>query len=235
MYGRKFSAAGNSWPHLSDIELPDPEFFGSGSIELILGADTFSLLVLEGVRKGGPGEPIALKTLLRWIVSGETGKGNSSSSVRALQCSVDEELSVAVRRFWEQEEVLHDSPARSRDDEKCLLHFAETHSRRDDGRYVVRLPFATVPPDLSDTRQAALRTLLGAERRFYRDEAFRRLYERFMREYLELGHMTTVATIEGGAASGLRFLPHHGVFREASSSTKLRVVFNSSLRAHDGR
>lgn len=186
------------------------------------------------MRKGGADEPIALNTLLGWVVSGEIAKDTSLSAVSVLQCSIDDELSASVRRFWEQEKVPKGRPPLTPQEQKCLEHFGTTHSRRGDGRYVVRLPLASDVPDLHDTRYTAARSLLSTERRFQRDTAFQKLYKDFMNEYEELEHMTPVATAKRVVGNRLCFLPHHGVFREASATTKLRVVFNGSQRTRAG-
>ncbi|XP_025268215.1 uncharacterized protein LOC112639179 [Camponotus floridanus] len=51
-----------------------------------------------------------------------------------------------------------------------------------------------------------------------------------MQEYEDLKHMSPVNTV--GTAGC--YLPHHGVLRQSSSSTKLRVVFNGSQRTTSG-
>ncbi|RLU24799.1 hypothetical protein DMN91_002889 [Ooceraea biroi] len=54
-------------------------------------------------------------------------------------------------------------------------------------------------------------------------------YSKFLREYRELGHMRLVTT-PGLPQQREFFLPHHGVTRESSSTTKLQVVFNGSQK-----
>lgn len=68
------------------------------------------------------------------------------------------------------------------------------------------------------------------ERRCNHDPQFGTLYRTFMREYEELKHMSPINT--GNALKC--YLPHHGVLRQSSSSTKLRVVFNGSQRINAG-
>lgn len=41
----------------------------SDLIDIIIGADLFGQLVLDGVRRGSPGEPTAQNTTLGWILS----------------------------------------------------------------------------------------------------------------------------------------------------------------------
>ncbi|XP_024870700.1 uncharacterized protein LOC112453905, partial [Temnothorax curvispinosus] len=71
------------------------------------------------------------------------------------------------------------------------------------------------------------------ERRCDQDSRFGELYRAFMQEYEDLQHMTEVSTTEDNT-TGKCYLPHHGVFKEASSTTKLRVVFNGSQRTKSG-
>ncbi|XP_011868288.1 PREDICTED: uncharacterized protein LOC105562229, partial [Vollenhovia emeryi] len=70
------------------------------------------------------------------------------------------------------------------------------------------------------------------EAKLSRDRSLRDLYVDFMRQYADLGHMTRVLTATG--PSPVCYLPHHGVLREASSTTKLRVVFNGSATLPTG-
>lgn len=73
-----------------------------------------------------------------------------------------------------------------------------------------------------------------AERRFQGDVGFQQLYQEFLNEYERLGHMSPMASISASSEKQVCFLPHHGVVREASASTKLRVVFNGSARTRAG-
>ncbi|XP_071653530.1 uncharacterized protein [Temnothorax longispinosus] len=64
------------------------------------------------------------------------------------------------------------------------------------------------------------------ERKCQRDSRFGELYRQFMREYEELKHMELAFV---SPVNDIKcYLPHHGVIRESSTSTKLRVVFNGS-------
>ncbi|XP_055951616.1 uncharacterized protein LOC129987689 [Argiope bruennichi] len=53
-----------------------------------------------------------------------------------------------------------------------------------------------------------------------------------LEEYAALGHMERV--MEDGLPETNYFLPHHGVYREGSTSTPLRVVFNASSPSSNG-
>ena len=51
------------------------------------------------------------------------------------------------------------------------------------------LPFKTSPSVLGDSYPKAVQRMHSIERKFVRDPKFAALYNSFMREYLELGHM----------------------------------------------
>lgn len=55
-----------------------------------------------------------------------------------------------------------------------------------------------------------------------------------MQQYASLGHMTPVTAAADGSLNRINYLLHHGVMRESSSTTKLRVVFNGSTRTSGG-
>lgn len=72
--------------------------------------------------------------------------------------------------------------------------------------------------------QQGLRRIL---RRFSTDKAYHALYSSFISEYEELQHMVLIP-LSALAPTPIYYLPHHGVLREDSITTKLRVVFNGS-------
>ncbi|GJQ78894.1 hypothetical protein Trydic_g65 [Trypoxylus dichotomus] len=58
------------------------------------------------------------------------------------------------------------------------------------------------------------------------------MYANFMEEYETLGHMTKLESVDN--TKPCYYLPHHGVFKESSLTTKLRVVFNASAPSSSG-
>jgi hypothetical protein len=59
-------------------------------------------------------------------------------------------------------------------------------------------------------------------------------YSAFLEEYLQLGHMTPVTEDQDKKDVPHFYMPHHGVVKETSSTTKLRVVFNGSEKSSNG-
>ncbi|XP_062542491.1 uncharacterized protein LOC134210458 [Armigeres subalbatus] len=108
-------------------------------------------------------------------------------------------------------------------------HYERTTSRDESGRYIVKLPFNQNKSQLGDSLETARVRFNRLLRSFANDEKKKR-YTEFMDEYLELGHMVEVHD----KPEDCYFLPHHAVYKESSSSTKIRVVFDASAKTTSG-
>ncbi|XP_076660104.1 uncharacterized protein LOC143363391 [Halictus rubicundus] len=231
------TACPNAWPHLANLEMADPEITSRQPIELLLGADVYALILREGLRTGAAGAPIAQATTLGWIVTGPPGESESSPSNPrriVLHCAVDDDISTLLQKFWSLEEVVAppSSSELTADEDECENHFARTHTRDRTGRYIVRLPFKRALSVLGDSRRTAAAMLSKLERRFLNAEDLAEKYRSFLDEYLQLNHMEIATGIREN--SKIFYLPHHGVWRESSTTTKLRVVFNGSSKTTTG-
>lgn len=76
--------------------------------------------------------------------------------------------------------------------------------------------------------------LLALERRLSRNSRLREQYVEFMDDYHNLGHMEVVPQAEVDREDAY-YLPHHAVFKDTSSGSKIRVVFNASHRTSSGQ
>ena len=59
-------------PHLKDLKLADPVFGRPGKIDILLGIDVYTDVLLHGRRSGPPGSPIAFETIFGWVLAGRT-------------------------------------------------------------------------------------------------------------------------------------------------------------------
>ena len=71
------------------------------------------------------------------------------------------------------------------------------------------------------------------QRKFKRDPTYFQVYASFVTEYHDIRHMTRIPDNEPDPPRAF-YLPHHGVIRESTSTTKLRVVFNGSFLVANG-
>ncbi|XP_032689796.1 uncharacterized protein LOC116853053 [Odontomachus brunneus] len=221
-----------NWKHVAELELADHDPMSSDPIDIIIGADLFGKLVLDGVRRGSEHEPTAQNTTLGWILSGPIASVPHTNSVSALAHHgvVIENLDCDLRRFWGIEEVPQKA-SRSPEEHQCEEHFKATHSRTSEGRYIVRLPFKTEPPILiGESRSIAVSSFRRLEQRLSRDPLNASEYREFLAEYKTLGHMIKCPPTEIVKPGQTCYIPHHAVLRDSSATTRLRVVFNASCR-----
>ncbi|XP_067209400.1 uncharacterized protein [Linepithema humile] len=224
----------DSWTHLKGLQLADPHFSSPGPIDLLLGAEVYAQILNKGIIRGQANTPIAQSTTLGWIVSGPTGTGLSQSSFSSYHVSPDKNLCIILQRFWELESVpaIHRSSL-TPEEQECETHFKTTHSRNSTGRYIVRLPFKNSVEKLGDSRQRANLLCNRLLRRCATDLKYAQAYVEFLTEYQKLGHMRQVSD-STYVPPHAYYLPHHGVWKETSNTTKLRVVFNGSKSTTSG-
>ncbi|XP_041449541.1 uncharacterized protein LOC121404266 [Drosophila obscura] len=83
------------------------------------------------------------------------------------------------------------------------------------------------PKVLGSSFETAKRRFLSLERRIASDQYLHDMYMEFMKEYLNLGHMSL---LPGTPPGHHYYIPHQCVLRPDSSTTKLRVVFDASCK-----
>ncbi|KMQ87172.1 hypothetical protein RF55_13619 [Lasius niger] len=181
-----------SWSHINGLTLADPDYSSNDPVDLLLGAEVCSVTFEDGICKGGARVPIAQRTTLGWILSGSCDVISNHGLRSSLQCTADHELVHLVRRFWEQEELPAAPAALTPEEQRCEDIFMRTHERTTTGRYIVRLPFASTPTNLAETRLPARRLVASMERKCIQDPRFGELYRTFMQEYESLKHMEMV-------------------------------------------
>lgn len=107
---------------------------------------------------------------------------------------MDEKLS----NFFESSFPIESSDSVTTEEGSCENHFCENVSRDASGRYIVGMPFkeGNVLPVLGDSRKVAVATQHQLERRFERKPNLRVEYEKFIDEYLNLGHMEFIVCLK---------------------------------------
>lgn len=215
------------------ISLADPTFNVPSAIDILVGADVFWSVLGNNSIDLGKNQPKLCETKLGWLVSGYVARLKSPSSAPVCHF-VTEETNPDLARFWEFDtvEVKH---SLSPEERACEESFALNTTRNEDGRFVVTMPLKEDPAVLGDSFQRAKYRFLSLERKFEREPVFKDRYMQFMREYEQLGHMTENKVFSPGCQSLVNFfLPHHGVLRESSITTKLRTVFDASAASSTG-
>lgn len=204
----------------NDVCLADPTFNISSEIDILIGADLF-WDILNDDRIRLVNGPYLQSSKFGWLLSGPIHTGYLASN--QVQCNFTQTLDDQLKRFWEVENVPQLGSVLTKDEKFCEDLFNKTTAREPGGRFSVRIPLKESPEALGDSYSLAKGRFLALERKLERSP-HKSMYLDFMREYEVLGHMTRIDKIENPNF----FLCHHGVFKENSSTTKLRVVFDGS-------
>jgi len=228
-----FSLSHDSINIPSNVSLSDPKFYLSQDIDMLIGAEVFWRIMCKGFRNLGPGLPVLQNTKFGWIVTGSfTSQMSDRNSQQVSTCHLvsQYEIQTQLQTFWELEEVATKCPW-SQEEQMAEQHFIDTVRRSEDGRFVVSIPLKESISKLGHSRDGAAKQFFSLEKRLNYKPELKNLYCQFMTEYEQLQHMSPFQPSDGQTTF---YSPHHGVFREDSSTTKLRVVFNSSFASSSG-
>lgn len=226
---------------LTDLQLPagvslaDPSFNVPSSIDILVGADIFWSVIGRNRIQLGRHMPTLFETKLGWLISGTIPQPNITNSSVCMfahdKHTTHEQAPMDLSRFWELDSIPPKFNFTS-EERACEQNYINTTRRDADGRFIVTIPLKEPLETLGNSFEMAKRRFLSLERRLERDPILKHRYVEFLQEYEALGHMSEVSQ---PSSSHSYFLPHHGVFRESSTTTKLRVVFDASAVTTSGK
>ena len=212
---------------VKDLKWTDPDFKTPGEIDIILGGDVNERIVGDE-KRAITKDLFSRNTAFGWVVSGKVTHG-SSTAVQALHVTLDDQLT----KFWELEEIPQKINLMTNEEKACEKLFDKTTTLKDN-RFVVQLPFKT-PVLLGDSLDQAKKRFYYLERRLDAKRDLRKGYQAFIQEFKDMDHIEEVPQHEiERSPDKCYYLPHHCVFKEDSTTTKLRVVFDGSAKTTNG-
>ena len=225
------------WTHISNLHLADPEFGVPGRVDILLGVDTFTDVLLDGRRKGPPGSPIAMETTFGWVLCGNTKFStlcSNSPVVTACHTSVEMKDDL-IRKFWEIEETPSQVSSHLSMEERIVVqHFKANHIRNPDGRFVVPLPKKSDANALGESRSQAVRRFLSLEHSLKSKNRFED-FNGVIQEYFDMKHAEAVPMEDlKRPINKVFYLPMHAVYKQSSTTTKVRAVFDASAKSSTG-
>ncbi|XP_040565546.1 uncharacterized protein [Lepeophtheirus salmonis] len=217
-------------PHLRNFPLAD-NIDQPGKLDILIGADMMSLfLVNNPTRFGGYNEPYGRNTRLGWVIGGNfLSNKRKRLFVSHITKGNDDTI---LSRFWEMEECGVKSKDLPPLDEKGPEAIFEKRVRRlVDGRIEVPLPLKENIGLIGDSRYKALRRYNFLESRFRKSIKLCEEYCNVMKKSIDLGSAEEVPYEELKNKNPVFYLPRHAVIKESSSTTKLRIVFDGSMKS----
>lgn len=169
---------------IEELIMADPQFNKSSQIDMILGADVYSKIIMTGIIKPEDDSFVLQETEFGWIISGMIGDERKIPTDSLCMIAAVNELDETLRKFWEMEEV-NEERLWSDEEKKCVEHFNSTIKKDEDGSYIVSLPFKENMTQLGDSRRMAMAYFFQLEKKFAKDNVLKTLYTSYINELIE--------------------------------------------------
>ena len=219
------------WHHVSGLDIPD---CSNKKVDLLLGANVLEAVLQLEVRTGYPGQPVAIRTLFGWTLTGSVADlvPDAHRSVMFIhKVTPEHSLCLDLQEWWSTESfgsMFKGEAARSQEDLQAQKILDKT-TRTEDGRYEVGLLWKDRDLEFPDNRKMAARRLLSLEKSLFRDPAQAEAYDEALMSYVAKGHARKVSPEELRNPTQKRWmLPHHAVV--SANKSKIRVVFDAAAR-----
>ena len=236
----------SNYPHLQDLLLADECDKPKKEVDVLIGSNFYWSFVTGDVVKSSEG-PVAVDSKLGWLLSGPINSHETNDVSHA--CTVisgvpanpifddkNDTLVNLLREFWTVESLgILDHSAKA----STASPFPPKVSFHNN-RYSVSLPWKLDHPEIPNHLSLCESRLKGLFRKLQSSPEMLIEYDKIIRDQLEAGIIEIVKPDLTNQAVGTRtlsynlpvhYLPHHGVVRQDSQTTKLRIVYDGSARA----
>ena len=213
------------WPHLQNIDLSAAQHI-ERKVKLLIGCNVPEVFYVLDERRGSPGEPYGVRTLLGWTVFGPSDSLHNQESAQVYfnaaqdyvcnqETSEDINLTVQLEKFWKSDfgdSLTSNKPCMSIDDCKALRTM-ERSLKKVEGHYQVALPWKNQSPCIPNNRVLAEHRLNLLKKKLLSDKEISNKYCTTMNEYFDKEFAVRVPEEDLDLKDRpVWFLPHHGVF-----------------------
>ena len=219
----KYGEVLQKYTHLERVHMDDDDTKAELPVHIILGASDYAKIKTENKPKiGRPGEPVAELTQFGWTIMSPGKEVNLSNMFLTQTSSTDYEELCKLDVLG-----LRDKPSADRSD--VYEEFKEQLTRSPEGWYETGLPWRGDHPTLPNNKTGSLKRLDSTIRKL-EQKGILEQYDAIIKDQLAENIVEPV----GEHVVGREFyIPHKPVIRETAESTKLRIVYDASARAHD--
>ncbi|MFH4982659.1 hypothetical protein AB6A40_009368 [Gnathostoma spinigerum] len=137
-----------------------------------------------------------------------------------------------VEKFWKLETIGISETIGGKEDRDALWKFQKHIEGKQDGRYIVGLPWKTDSPKVPYNLGICIGRLKGALKKLEKKPELFEEYDKVFRQQIEQGVIEEVPRQEAGPL--VSYLPHQPVLTADKATIKLRVVFDASAKDRHG-
>lgn len=218
----KYEQLLHSYSHLKGVKMDDIGRKPELPVHVILGTSEYARIKTDTpLRIGSAGQPVAEKTRLGWTIISPRQEVDLDHMFLIQTSKSDYEELCRM-------DVLGIADSSEGDQQEVYSEFKEQLRRGPEGWYETGLPWKGNHPPLPDNKCGSLCRLASLTLRLERTEMTERYAEIIERQKNE----DIVEPAEEPAEGREFYILHKTVVREAAESTKLRVVYDASARAH---
>ena len=234
-----------SMSHLQDLTLADPVSRKHARIDLLLGSRYYFHLLKD--REIGPHlsetGPLAIDSTFGWVLAAPIHESiltlhrkTSSKCMRLTATDIakhEDKLDGLLQNFWKLEAIaLIDSDCvYTRDNCSAVSQF-EKSAQYDGERYHVALPFRDDSPELCSNYYEAKMSLCSTGKSLRKNPLRIKSYVDAITDFVNNGFARKLTEQEliDSHDKAKYFISHHPVFKDTSSSTKIRIVLTLILK-----
>ena len=211
-----------NYTHLRGVTMNDNDQKPKLPIHLIIGvSDYICIKTNQPARVGKTGEPVAELTKFGWTI---IAKGNEIDYAALLLTQTNQSDYEQLCRL----DVLGLEDRPEHDQASVYAEFREQLVRSEEGWYETGLPWKGNHPTLPNNKTGSLRRLSNLTQKLKRTELLE-AYDEIINDQKTEGIVENACEPPIGNEF---YIPHKPVVRESAESTKLRVVYDASARAH---
>ncbi|XP_064638270.1 uncharacterized protein LOC135494288 [Lineus longissimus] len=228
-------------PHLKSLQLADTYPHGNCLIDVMLGIEDSMNILLDKRIKGPRGTPVAQKSHVGWILGGAipmpASDNENVSGVNHVSFHIKDDSEMAFKH-WETEHIgiMPNERKGQTDLELYALQQHAEKTRRVGDRYetgLLRHP-NFVEQNMRSNNSLAVNSLIGLEKRLQRDPVLAEQYMSQIEDLLANGRTEKVNEKQEPEDRQVWYLPHHPVVKMDRATAKVCVVFDGSMRGHEG-
>ena len=203
---------------------------GKGQVDLLIGIDR--PYMHTGQTKQVE-QMIARKSPLGWVIFGSSTENVDNLTTTVLHVRYSEPVDLSD--FWTTEAMgVTVKPCTCDADKQSQVEreeqrVIENSARKVGDQWLIPYPWKRDPQNLPDNKSQAVKRLESTERRLLKSPQQATAYNDKMKEMEEMNFSRKLSDEEIKEHKGpVYYIPHHAVLRPDSSSTPVRIVFNSS-------